>query len=558
MKYKALVIGDDTRSFLATVRSLGRGDIEVHVAPYNFASPALASGYIAKVHRLPYYLDGGAEWLEAMVRLLTAEKFDLIIPCEERSLLPLHLHRDRLAPLARLAIPDQRSLDAFFDKSQTRALAAQCGVPVAAGEEITAQTTTDALIEKLGLPLIVKPRHSYEWPELYVRTSAQRLDTREALGHWLERHGAEPGRHLAEAVFPGVGLGLSVLCSAGRVVLAFEHRRVHEEFGSSFYRKSVGVDPARLRAVQAMVAALGYTGLAMFEFRENPADGEWILLEVNARPWGSLPLPVALGVDFPLALFRLMVEGIEPQDRGYLPERYCRNFFSDLWQIRKKLADGGLSSLTALGTWLWSFRRVLLGREYSDLRVADDTAPARQECRAFFAERLDGLRFRLFGPARPSPRKALDPLGTVLFICQGNICRSPYAEHKLRALLGAVSAIKVVSAGMLPRNRRPSPPQALAAAAERGIDLNLHRSQTATDAMIDAADLIIVFDRLNEHALYSRHPGARSKTRWLDAGSEIDDPDGKDKATFTRTYQRIDACLQQLEAEIAGKGAPHA
>ena len=45
---KALVIGEDTRSFLATVRSLGRGGIEVHAAPFTFQSPALRSRYISK------------------------------------------------------------------------------------------------------------------------------------------------------------------------------------------------------------------------------------------------------------------------------------------------------------------------------------------------------------------------------------------------------------------------------------------------------------------------------------------------------------------------------
>ena len=69
---KVLVIGDDTRSFLSTVRSLGRQGIEVHAAPFDFRSPALASRYIRATHFLPYYLDGGLEWLDAMRRLLAA------------------------------------------------------------------------------------------------------------------------------------------------------------------------------------------------------------------------------------------------------------------------------------------------------------------------------------------------------------------------------------------------------------------------------------------------------------------------------------------------------
>jgi protein-tyrosine-phosphatase len=170
-------------------------------------------------------------------------------------------------------------------------------------------------------------------------------------------------------------------------------------------------------------------------------------------------------------------------------------------------------------------------------------------------ERIAGLRFRLLGPGK-SHRKA-SSTANILFICQGNICRSPYAEHKLRAML-AENKVSVASAGMLPRNHRPSPSHAIEVAGERGIDLTLHRSQTATDEMITSADLILVFDRINEHSLYSRHPQARTKTRWLDIGSEIDDPDGKDVAAFNRTYQCIDKCLHELKAELTGTGNFHA
>ena len=93
---KALVIGDDTRSFLATVRSLGRKGIEVHAAPFNLRAPALSSKYIRRVHLLPYYLDGGADWLAALQKLMLAEHFDIVIPCEERSLLPLYKHQHEL------------------------------------------------------------------------------------------------------------------------------------------------------------------------------------------------------------------------------------------------------------------------------------------------------------------------------------------------------------------------------------------------------------------------------------------------------------------------------
>src|SRR3954454_19872214 len=133
---KALVIGDDTRSFLATVRSLGRGGVEVHAAPFAHRSAALRSRYLCKTHWLPYYVDQGSEWLSAIEALVERERFALIIPCDERALLPLHRHRERFSGRSRLAIPDAPSLEIFFDKNNTRELAQTLGIPVAKGRII--------------------------------------------------------------------------------------------------------------------------------------------------------------------------------------------------------------------------------------------------------------------------------------------------------------------------------------------------------------------------------------------------------------------------------------
>jgi hypothetical protein len=115
-KNKVLVIGDDTRSFLSTVRSLGRQGLEVHVAPFDFRAPALASRYIHATHFLPYYLDGGQAWLDAVLALLREHGFSLVVPCDERGLLPLCLHRDALGAFCPLAIPSAEALDIYFDR----------------------------------------------------------------------------------------------------------------------------------------------------------------------------------------------------------------------------------------------------------------------------------------------------------------------------------------------------------------------------------------------------------------------------------------------------------
>ncbi len=293
---KALVLGDDTRSFLATVRSLGRQGIAVHAAPANFRSPTLRSRYIAAIHDLQPWMGDGAEWLHAMEALLRAERIDLVVPCNETTMLPLQRHRAQLEPLARLAIPDDHEIAVLFDKHATRELARQVGVPVAAGRMVRPDDTAATVLAEFGAPLMVKPRRSYALETLGSRGKARMVREPAALAKVLRE--IDPDETLLEQFFPGWGVGVSLLASKGRVLQAFEHHRVRELAGASFYRISAPLTPELVRACEAIVAAVPYTGVAMFEFKRNDSGG-WILLEVNARPWGSMPLPLALGVDFP-------------------------------------------------------------------------------------------------------------------------------------------------------------------------------------------------------------------------------------------------------------------
>ena len=104
-----------------------------------------------------------------------------------------------------------------------------------------------------------------------------------------------------------------------------------------------------------------------------------------------------------------------------------------------------------------------------------------------------------------------EPPLRVLFACQGNICRSPYAAALLRASTSEQGTLQVSSAGMMPRPGRPVPRSSLQqAAAQGGIDLAVHRSTWLDRAAAEAASLIVVFDEVNLLAVTDRYPGLRT------------------------------------------------
>ena len=150
---RILVLGDDTRIFLTVVRSLGRAGHQVHAAPANEGAPALSSRYIAAIHTLPRYSNDPAAWVSSLRDVLCANAIDLVIPCCDSLILPLHAHRAELAPF-RLAIPNDRVMLDLFDKERTRHLAGTLGIPVASGRTLKADDTAEALASEFGLPIV--------------------------------------------------------------------------------------------------------------------------------------------------------------------------------------------------------------------------------------------------------------------------------------------------------------------------------------------------------------------------------------------------------------------
>lgn len=372
---RALVIGDDTRATLAVVRSLGRAGKEVHLAPFNWHSATTRSRYVAQVHRLPRNTDMH-DWGRAAADLLADLQFDLVIPCCERGLLLLDAARDIL-PAVRIARPEPEcAVATLFDKGATRALAEELGIPVAAGRILHSGCTVAELAAMPGLPLYLKPRKSYEAGSLGERGSVMRIDDEAALARALAQI-TDPTGWIAEAAIPGFGVGYSVLARAGTVTHAFQHRRLREaDAGGSSLRMSEAPDPELGRAVAAMVARLNFSGVCMFEFRRMP-DGAHVLLEANARFWGSLPLPLALGVDFPLYLYDQLVHDVTHPPVDYRCGMSARNLLHDARNVaREAVAGKGIAEAMKNLAQLTAHPLLALsGKEYSDTLVRDDLRP---------------------------------------------------------------------------------------------------------------------------------------------------------------------------------------
>lgn len=147
---------------------------------------------------------------------------------------------------------------------------------------------------------------------------------------------------------------------------------------------------------------------------------------------------------------------------------------------------------------------------------------------------------------------------SVIFVCHGNICRSPFAAALFDRLAREQLPARVAtsSLGFIGPGRRP-PPAALAAATRRGLNISAHRSRLVTPKAIRAAGLTVVMSGEQAHMIRRlADPGAKVLVLGdLDpspiSARTIIDPWGASDAVFDESYARIDRCVRELVRLIA-------
>ncbi len=339
---RVLVLGEESRIILPIIRSLGRRRVEVHLGWCPPQELALRSRYLAEVHELGTFEDA-IRSPDRLVALLSGTQFDLVVPATEPAVLALETNRARLEQLAPVPWLSERALAVAFDKAESGALAEAVGVPVPAGSLLDTEREIGD-VAGLSFPVIVKPVRSVDVGGEHYKRFVESADDLGQLRRLVASMTHDGGRVLVQEHVPGHGVGVEVLADRGEILVAFSHRRLHETSGfGSTLRESAPLRPELLSAAAAMTAALDHTGVAMFEFRVDPDSGRWVFLEVNMRFWGSLPLSVASGVDFPWYLHELLVAGRRSFRRGYETGVRSRDLLNDVrwvWRSVRRTRPG--------------------------------------------------------------------------------------------------------------------------------------------------------------------------------------------------------------------------
>ena len=587
-----LILGASPRVSVPMARSLQRYGIPVDIASFQPEDPDIHSRAICGFHRLPPRRPDSDAFTRALLDLVREKDFDTILPAGDPQLAALRDLYHELSPIGHVGCPPPGVVERVLNKSLTLEVAQKIGIRIPFTCTITADEL-DSVAPQLRFPVVAKPeRKGAAAFRIFYFHSLQELSKALTTNAW--------GRVMLQEYCPGVGVGIDILIHKGECIARFQHRRLKEApvtGGVAILAIAEEPDPQLFASSMALLRALEWEGVAMVEFRSDRQTGESALMEVNGRFWGSVSFPIMAGVDFPLYYWQLLhgeSATVPPRYAVGMRWRWSPGYVDRLQSFRFSNAGppdckpslvrdllqtpADFSPLIKEAVWSWSDPRPFF--EESARAVWSLLASL---CRSALRRLLPGklkryaasyfrlppqirsayIRLRISGMLHLSSQRGRPVLANAqsfLFVCYGNMMRSPMAEAMLKQALGSrgISSPVVRSAGLHALPGREAHAWAIAVSQEIALPLDQHRAQLLTPELINSSDAIFAMDFENLAELETLHPAAKHKIFLLGSYAEakqrdheIPDPYFGDIETTRRCYSVLSKCIDNLASDIA-------
>jgi D-aspartate ligase len=353
----AVVIGGGCQG-LGIARSLGRRGIRVCLIDDEI-SIARASRFVRDTIRVP-----NLRTERALLDALTVARGRLrlsgwvLYPTREENIAAIAANRDILQREFRVPTPELDSIRHAWDKREVYGLAERLSIPVP--RTWFPQSEEDLAAIDVNDPVVLKPAIKEHF--FYAtHAKAWRANTAaELLAAFRRATEIMPASEvIVQEMIPGGGEQQYAYCAFfrdGRPVgsMTVRRRRQHpSDFGvASTYVETISLEELAEPSCR-FLTAIGYYGLVELEYKRDPRDGVYKLLDVNARTWGYHSLGGPAGVDFPYLLFRDQIGAPVEEARARPGVRWIR-LATDVPNALRDIRAGTLRS----GDYLRSLRGV--------------------------------------------------------------------------------------------------------------------------------------------------------------------------------------------------------
>jgi predicted ATP-grasp superfamily ATP-dependent carboligase len=385
MTTSVLVFDGHLQSALAVVRSLGSRGIPVYCGSTRRTAMSRYSLFCKKAFSYTSSDQDRVRFLDDVDRVLSqCKEPPILFPMSDFTFLPLVRSWERFQGRALLPFSSRESIEEAFDKEYTLKLALREGVPIPATHFSLDELSLDEALHSMRGPFVIKPRNSCTWVEgKSVWGTAHVVESiEEARRVCLKIFHETNVFPLLQEWIPGEEYGVFALYEHGVRKASFAHHRLRSlnpRGGASSLRESIPLPEDMAAYAWKLLDALAWHGPAMVEFRRDARDGAPKLMEINGRFWGSFPLAVHAGVDFPYLVYQM-----ETGRQSLLEQAPYKTFIKS----RHLLADGQhvlrvlfgkRASLHKRLTTLWQFFHFWEKNLYYDVESLRDPLPGIME-----------------------------------------------------------------------------------------------------------------------------------------------------------------------------------
>jgi len=348
------------------VQSLGRRGVSVTVAgEKDYPNKTFYSKYC--MNRVIYPAPDENEELFVKTMMSVANVHRVLIPMHERTIIPISKRLKEFRRILKVPIPEYNVLKIALDKAETVKVAQRIGIPTPQTYLPSNLHELKSLSKNLSYPVVIKLRREASTPPPRYKYAYSQKD----LIYKYRLMHEKCAYPLIQELVHGVGYGFFALFNEYHKPIAiFCHRRIREypiTGGPSAYCESI-YNQKIVQYGLKLLKEMKWYGVAMVEFKLDRRDNRFKLMEINPRFWGSLPLAIASGIDFPYLLYRMAIgNNVEPQ-RKYKIGVKCRFLNLDFLSLKQALKESDHKT-----TYLWNFGKSFFDRNvvYGDFTLED-------------------------------------------------------------------------------------------------------------------------------------------------------------------------------------------
>jgi len=296
-----IVTTGTTPNALGVIRDFGRRGIPVFYLDSERHSMVKYSKYITQRLKFPSTRQSESAFIDALLEYGSrSESRLMIIPTGDRDLLALSKYSKKLEPFYYFSLPPFETVRKLVNKKEFYQLLAAMKIAHPLTYLPKDFDELRAIGREIGYPFIVKPAYSAQFQEEFGR-KCRLIYSSEALDSATERMKGKNIEAMIQEIVPGEELysfytyfnqesNPIAICGYDKL------RQYPPNFGSGSLCRSA-LRPAPVNLAVQLLKAIGYRGIAEAEFIRDPRDGEYKLLEINARTTRQNRLPPECGVD---------------------------------------------------------------------------------------------------------------------------------------------------------------------------------------------------------------------------------------------------------------------